>query len=31
MGQPKPTQALAAFAANLDPAALPAEVRQKLG
>ena len=27
----KPTQALAAFAANLDPAALPAEVRQKLG
>ena len=31
MDQPKPTQALAAFAANLDPAALPAEVRQKLG
>jgi 2-methylcitrate dehydratase PrpD len=31
MGQPKPTQALAAFAANLDPAALPAAVREKLG
>ena len=31
MDQPKPTQALAAFAANLDPAALPDEVRQKLG
>jgi 2-methylcitrate dehydratase PrpD len=28
---PKPTQALAAFAADLDPASLPAEVRQKLG
>jgi 2-methylcitrate dehydratase PrpD len=27
----KPTRALAAFAANLDPATLPAEVRQKLG
>jgi 2-methylcitrate dehydratase PrpD len=31
MDQHKPTQALAAFAANLDAAALPAEVRQKLG
>ena len=31
MDGPKPTQALAAFAANLDPATLPAEVRQKLG
>ncbi len=31
MDQHKPTQALAAFAANLDPATLPAEVRQKLG
>ncbi len=29
--RPKPTRALAAFAANLDPATLPAEVRQKLG
>jgi 2-methylcitrate dehydratase PrpD len=28
---PKPTKALAAFAAGLDPASLPAEVRQKLG
>ena len=26
-----PTKALAAFAADLDPAALPPEVRQKLG
>jgi 2-methylcitrate dehydratase PrpD len=31
MDQHKPTQALAAFAANLDPAALPAAVREKLG
>src|ERR1700704_5074921 len=31
MNNPKPTQALAAFAADLDPASLPAEVRQKLG
>src|SRR6266852_3955164 len=31
MDGPKPTRALAAFAANLDPATLPAEVRQKLG
>src|SRR5215470_15895184 len=27
----KPTQALAAFAAGLDPASLPADVREKLG
>ena len=31
MDGPKPTRALAAFAANLDPATLSAEVRQKLG
>src|ERR1700751_5396839 len=31
MNDPKPTQALAEFAADLDPAKLPAEVRQKLG
>src|SRR6266852_3422338 len=31
MDGPKPTRALAAFAANLDPTTLPAEVRQKLG
>src|SRR4030088_2521239 len=31
MNNHKPTKALAAFAADLDPASLPAEVRQKLG
>ena len=31
MTEPKPTQALAAFTAQLDPAALSAELRQKLG
>src|SRR5437899_4877731 len=31
MQDQKPTRALAAFAAHLDPATLPAEVRQKLG
>src|SRR5713226_5809254 len=31
MANHKPTQALASFAADLDPAALPPEVRQKLG
>src|SRR6266700_1102689 len=31
MHQPQPTRALAAFAAHLDPATLPAEVRQKVG
>jgi 2-methylcitrate dehydratase PrpD len=31
MSDLKPTQALASFAANLDPASLPGEVRQKLG
>jgi len=31
MAAHQPTKALAAFAADLDPAALPPEVRQKLG
>jgi 2-methylcitrate dehydratase PrpD len=31
MASHQPTQALASFAANLDPAALPREVREKLG
>src|SRR5215831_20661178 len=31
MAAHQPTKALASFAADLDPAALPAEVRQKLG
>ena len=31
MSNQKPTKALASFAANLDPTALPAQVRQKLG
>src|SRR5262245_57164679 len=31
MSDPKPTKALAEFAADLDPAKLPSEVRQKLG
>jgi 2-methylcitrate dehydratase PrpD len=31
MSDPKPTKALAQFAADLDPAKLPSEVRQKLG
>ncbi len=31
MANHKPTQALASFAADLDPAALPPEVREKLG
>ena len=31
MDAPKPTHALASFAAELDPATLPVEVRQKLG
>ena len=31
MNDHKPTKALAAFAAELDPSELPADVRQKLG
>ena len=31
MAAHQPTKALASFAADLDPAALPPEVRQKLG